>query len=192
MRRLRVVLLQDLAILQPRYPSLPFFAHAPFYGPEWDEFALAVQSNAAGATEPQSLLVQRALPELSGVLESSREAVLQNSQRLASRLESRLTSEVRAVQDQLRDLRGSLDVILQGQVPLKTVTYYYGAGPAALAAPAPAPAGMPLASAPLAHGPSAALEPPAPLAPSMPVITALAKAFTVRDAWREWKEGIAG
>jgi hypothetical protein len=26
----------------------------------------------------------------------------------------------------------------------------------------------------------------------MPVITALAKAFTVRDAWREWKEGIAG
>jgi hypothetical protein len=34
MRRLRVVLLQDLAVLQPRYPSLPFFAHAPFYGPE--------------------------------------------------------------------------------------------------------------------------------------------------------------
>jgi hypothetical protein len=26
----------------------------------------------------------------------------------------------------------------------------------------------------------------------MPVVTALAKAFTVRDAWREWKEGITG
>jgi hypothetical protein len=189
MRRLRVVLLQDLAVLQPRYPSLPFFAHAPFYGLEWDEFALAIQSDAAGAAEPQSLLVQRALPELSGVLESSREAVLQNSQRLASRLESRLASEVRAVQDQLRDLRGSLDAVLQGQVPLKTITYYYGAGPPA---PIPAPAGVPPASAPLAHGPSAAPEPPAPLAPSMPVVTALAKAFTVRDAWREWKEGIAG
>ena len=25
MRRLRTVLLQDLAVLQPRYPSLPFF-----------------------------------------------------------------------------------------------------------------------------------------------------------------------
>jgi hypothetical protein len=24
------------------------------------------------------------------------------------------------------------------------------------------------------------------------VITALAKAFTVRDTWREWKEGITG
>ena len=33
MRRLRLVLLQDLAVLQPRYPSLPFFSHAPFYGP---------------------------------------------------------------------------------------------------------------------------------------------------------------
>ncbi|RKK35078.1 hypothetical protein BFJ69_g18685, partial [Fusarium oxysporum] len=30
MRRLRIVLLQDLAVLQPRYPSLPFFAYAPF------------------------------------------------------------------------------------------------------------------------------------------------------------------
>jgi hypothetical protein len=28
--------------------------------------------------------------------------------------------------------------------------------------------------------------------PSLPVFTALARAFTVKDAWREWKEGIAG
>ena len=34
MRRLRTVLLQDLAIIQPRYPSLPFFAYPPFYGPD--------------------------------------------------------------------------------------------------------------------------------------------------------------
>ncbi|RKK58144.1 hypothetical protein BFJ69_g17421, partial [Fusarium oxysporum] len=60
MRRLRIVLLQDLAVLQPRYPSLPFFAYAPFNGSEWDEFAVAVRSDAAGATEPLSLLVQRA------------------------------------------------------------------------------------------------------------------------------------
>ncbi|RKK17798.1 hypothetical protein BFJ65_g8123 [Fusarium oxysporum f. sp. cepae] len=46
MRRLRIVLLQDLAVLQPRYPSLPFFAYAPFNGPEWDEFAVAVRSDA--------------------------------------------------------------------------------------------------------------------------------------------------
>ncbi|KAM4061819.1 centromere DNA-binding protein complex CBF3 subunit, domain 2 domain-containing protein [Hirsutella rhossiliensis] len=65
MRRLRIVLLQDLAVLQLRYPSLPFFAYAPFGGPEWDEFAVAVRSTAVGAMEP-------------------------NSQRLAIRLEARL------------------------------------------------------------------------------------------------------
>jgi hypothetical protein len=184
MRRLRTVLLQDLAVLQPHYPSLPFFAHAPFYGPAWDEFALAAQADAAGAAEPQSLLLQRALPELSGVLESTRAAVLQNSQRLANRLESQLESKVQALQDQVRGLRGCLDAILQGQVPIKTVTYYCGAGPA----PAPAPMPVPI-GAPLAQGPSAAPEPPVP---GMPVVTALAKAFTVRDVWREWTEGIAG
>ena len=173
MRRLRVVLLQDLAVLQPRYPSLPFFAHAPFYGPEWDEFALAVRSDAAGAAEPQSLLIQRALPELSGVLESTREALLQNSQRLAGRLESKL-----------QGIQGSLDALLQGRVPI-TFTGYFGAGPAA---PALVPPSAPL----LAHSPGAAPEPAASLALGPPAVTALAKAFTVRDVWREWKEGIAG
>jgi len=82
------VLLQDLAVLQPRYPSLPFFAYAPFNGPEWDEFAVVVRSDTIGATEPLSLLLQRALPELSGVLGSMREALLQNNQQLAIRLEA--------------------------------------------------------------------------------------------------------
>ncbi|KAF6527928.1 hypothetical protein HZS61_008390 [Fusarium oxysporum f. sp. conglutinans] len=116
MRRLRIVLLQDLAVLQPRYPSLPFFAYAPFNGSEWDEFAVAVRSDAAGATEPLSLLVQRALPELSGVLESRREALLQNNQRLAIRLEARLEG-----------IQGGLDSLLQGKVPI-TFTGHFGAG----------------------------------------------------------------
>ncbi|KAG6996789.1 hypothetical protein FocnCong_v015034 [Fusarium oxysporum f. sp. conglutinans] len=116
MQRLRIVLLQDLAVLQPRYPSLPFFAYAPFNGPEWDEFAVAVRSDAVGAMEPLSLLVQYALPELSGVLESTREAVLHNSQRLAIRLEARLEG-----------IQGGLDALLQGKVPV-TFTGHFGAG----------------------------------------------------------------
>jgi hypothetical protein len=81
--------LQDLAVLQPRYPALPFFAHAPFYGPDWDAFARGVQVDAT-ANEPQSVLLQRALLELSSVLESTRAAVLHNSTRLAGRLEDRI------------------------------------------------------------------------------------------------------
>jgi hypothetical protein len=173
MRRLRIVLLQDLAVLQPRYPSLPFFAYAPFNGPEWDEFAVAVRSDAVGATEPLSLLVQRALPELSGVLESTREALLQNSQRLAIRLEARLEG-----------IQGGLDALLQGKVPI-TFTGYFGAGPAV----APAPATAPTLNLNTAPAPAPAAE---PLAPGTPVVTALARVFTVGDVWKEWEEGIAG
>jgi hypothetical protein len=182
MRRLRTVLLQDLAVLQPRYPSLPFFAHPPFYGPDWDEFALAVQSDAA-VSEPQSLLLQHALPELSSVLQSTREAVLHNSNRLANRLESKLESR-------LESLQGCLNALLQGQAPI-TFTGYFGTphGPAPAPAPAPAhmPGPVPTPAATAIAGPSA----PEP-EPGLPVFAALAKAYTVTDVWREWKEGLAG
>lgn len=75
MRRLRAILLQDLAVLQPRFPSLPFFAYPPFSGPDWDDFVLAVQSDVA-ASEPPSLRLQRALPEINAAFESSRDTVL--------------------------------------------------------------------------------------------------------------------
>ncbi|KAM4057398.1 hypothetical protein HRG_014406 [Hirsutella rhossiliensis] len=75
--------------------------------------------------EPVSLLVRRALPELSGVIESTREALLQNSQRLAIRLEARLDG-----------IQGGLDALLQGKVPI-TFTGYFGAGSAEALAPAP-------------------------------------------------------
>lgn len=119
MRHLQAVLLQALAVLQPRYPVLPFFSHAPCYGPAWDAFALAVRANALPGAEPPSLLWQRALPELRGVLESSGETVLQHGQRLANRLEAKLEG-----------LQGSLNTLLQGQVPI-TFTGYFGAGPTA-------------------------------------------------------------
>ena len=172
MRRLRTVLLQDLAVLQPRYPTLPFFSHAPFHGPVWDEFALAVRSDVVAGAEPPSMLLQRALPELSSVLESSREAVLQNSQRLASRLESKL----QGVQD-------SVDALLQGRVPI-TFTGYFGAGPVAPVTPVGLPVGQGLIAtpAPMAMSPGVGL----------PVIAALARAFTVKDVWREWQEKLAG
>lgn len=169
LRRLRAVLLQDLAVLQPRYPALPFFAHAPFYGPDWEAFARGVQVDAT-ANEPQSVLLQRALPELSSVLESTRAAVLHNSTRLAGRLEDRIGA-----------VQGSLDALLQGQVPI-TFTGYFRAPQG----PAPAPA------APPGTVPGSSTAPgPAPK-PGPPVYTALAKAYTVGDVWREWKEGLAG
>jgi hypothetical protein len=183
MRRLRTVLLQDLAVLQPRYPSLPFYSYAPFTGPDWDAFALLVQADGA-ASVPQSLLLQHALPELSSVLESTRETVLHNSTRLANRLEVRLEG----LQGQLAGMQSSLSSLLQGQVPI-TFTGYFGVPQQALPAPVPLPGGL----APAAALSTALGSPPstAPV-PAPPVYTELAKAYTVRDAWREWREGLAG
>jgi hypothetical protein len=180
MRRLRTVLLQDLAVLQPRYPSLPFYAYTPFTGPDWDAFAMLVQADGV-ASVPQSLLLQRALPELSSVLESTREAVLHNSTRLANRLEARLEGRLEGLQGslnillqgQLAGLQANLNVLQQGQVPV----------------PIPVPGGP----VPAVATSIAADSPPgiAPV-PGPPVYTELAKAYTVQDVWREWREGLAG
>jgi hypothetical protein len=42
LKHLRVVLLQDLAVLQPRFPTLPLFTQPLFWQPEWQPFASAV------------------------------------------------------------------------------------------------------------------------------------------------------
>lgn len=86
LKHLRTVLLQDLVILQPRFPSLLFFNYSLFRGQDWDEFALAVRADSA-VGEPQNLLLQQALPEINSVLVSTRESVLHNSNRLANKLE---------------------------------------------------------------------------------------------------------
>lgn len=196
LRRLRVVLLQDLAMLQPQYPSLSFYSYAPFYGPEWDAFALVVRTDLAAA-EPPNLLLQRALPELSGVLETSREAILHNSNQLASRLEQQLQLQL---ETRLLAIQGSLNALLQGQIPITFpgLVGYIGGAPGPGSIPMPVPVLTAAAAAGIAPSlgtaPAAASVPtPTPISePGPPVVTALPKVFTVRDVWREWKEGVAG
>jgi hypothetical protein len=177
MRRLRTVLLQDLAVLQPRFPSLPFFGHAPFYGPEWDKFARAVQAGAAEAIVPQSLLVQHALPELHGLLESTSRAILHNSQQLSSQLAGQLAEGLQNI----RGIQNSLDALLQGKTAV-TFTGHFGPGPGPGPRPSPGPRPEP--------EPEPETNPSAPTGP--PIIASLTKVFTVQDVWKEYVEGFAG
>lgn len=156
-------------MLQLRFPALPFFSHAPFYGPEWEAFALAVQTTVEDTTEPASLLLQRAMPELSSQLESSRSAILHNSQQLASQILGQL-----AIQNQL------LDKLLHHKVPLAIISLLPdNISIAELLTPASRPpASQPPASQQGSLGP--------------PIVTSLARLYTVEDVWREWKEGLAG
>ncbi|KAM4067427.1 centromere DNA-binding protein complex CBF3 subunit [Hirsutella rhossiliensis] len=100
-----------------------------------------------------------------------------NSQRLAIRLEARLDG-----------IQGGLDALLQGKVPI-TFTGYFGAGSAEALAPAPAPAPSTVPTLNLNTAPAPAPD-PEPLVPGMPIVTALARVFTVGDVWKEWEEGV--
>jgi hypothetical protein len=86
----------------------------------------------------------------------------------------------------LESLQGSLNALLQGQVPV-TFTGYFGTphGPVPAPAPVPVPAPVPTSV-------GAAILAPSTPEPGLPVFAALAKAYTVKDVWKEWKEGLAG
>ena len=169
LRHLRVVLLQDLAVLQPLYPRLALFTQLVFQTPEWAAFAYSVQLSQK-AEEPQSLPLQRAVPELANVLYSTHEAVLQQE-----------TQHHEALCTEIAELRASVNVIAGGQIPLQICGIgYFGPDP-------PAAIQMPPS---LPDKPEAAAELPASL--DQPQAYTLMDLRTVADAWREWKEGIAG
>lgn len=177
LRRLRVVLLQDLAALQPQFPTLPFFSYAPFCGSDWAAFAKSVQASVDDAEEPASLLVKRVLPELYSLVESTRSAILHSTHQLHGRLASDLANQL-AIQQQ------QIDRLLNTKI---TMTGYLSSATTVLAT---APTiGLALATTPSPMAETAA-EPAS--ASGIPTVTCLPKVFTVADMWREWKEGVAG
>ena len=71
------VLLQDLAVLQPKFLKMRLFNHRLFKMPEWAEFMAIVQAvEAAHIEEPQSILLGCALPEINNSLHGTCDAVL--------------------------------------------------------------------------------------------------------------------
>ena len=68
LKRLRVIILQDLAILQPDYPGLPFFSLPLFQRQEWVDFAAVVRAAHWGNEVPRSVLLERTVPELNAAI----------------------------------------------------------------------------------------------------------------------------
>jgi len=103
MKHLRIILLQDLAILQlgkplpslfsfiltnysTDYPRLELFAQPLFLDLEWASFAHSVQNGGVEDSAPRSLLLKRALPEMSNFVATQFDASLHHTARLASGL----------------------------------------------------------------------------------------------------------
>lgn len=177
LKHLRAVLLQDLAVLQARFPSLPHFAHPLFQSSDWTSFALAVCREEQEEL-PAHTQIQEVLPEFSAVLQSTGEALLSAQSRTR------------------HDILIALKILSKGGIRLLLPATITGEFQAADQVEAfcdlqttipPTTAnnpGTPLSTTPASTNPGQeALGPPA---------YTLYNARTVEDAWREWDVGIMG
>jgi hypothetical protein len=133
LRQLRVVLLQDLAILQlgkcfscynrlalltsksTVYPGLLLFCQPVFAHPDWAPFAAAVRLTEASSQIPESELLLQAVPELSSVLHSTREALFHQS----AQNQHVLVDHIHALHTLQASTTASLNALLNGQLPIQ-------------------------------------------------------------------------
>src|SRR3569833_888053 len=175
LRYLRVVLLQDLAVLQPQFPTLPFYSYSPFRGLAWEDYARTVRAGIDEATEPAGELLQRAMPELCTLVESTRSALLSSTQQLASQLANQHA--------QLAAQLNTLNSWFSGQAPV-TITGYLGPSPSNLGPGLTGPAGQATEATAV---PAVGGRQTGP-----PIVSSLMKVYTVPDLWRDWTEGLDG
>ena len=95
LRHLRVVLLQDLAVLQPDYPDLPFFQHEVFSMPSWASYSEVVRAAVLDPDYSRSLLLEQVLPEVSHAVYSTRDSLHYQAQHLHAALNVQLAALVK-------------------------------------------------------------------------------------------------
>ena len=95
LRHLRVVLLQDLAVLQPDFPDLPFFRHEVFRIPSWVSYSEVVRAAALNPEYSRSLLLEQVIPEVSHAVYNSRDSLHHQTQHLHAALQVQLSALAR-------------------------------------------------------------------------------------------------
>jgi hypothetical protein len=171
LKHLRVVLLQDLAMLQPELPGLPHFSQPLFAHTDWAAFALHMQHSVAAreVEGARSQLLQQAVPELSNALYTSREAILQHQLKLHGQLQVQLA--------QLDHIKAGLHAFLSGDLSLTVQsTVHFGGEPSAAA--------LAIATAPATASVAQPLSKGSALGPAPPPFTLL-DLRTAADVWRE-------
>jgi Centromere DNA-binding protein complex CBF3 subunit, domain 2/Transcriptional activator of glycolytic enzymes len=201
LRHLRVVLLQDLAVLQPAYPDLPFFRHAAFRGPTWDAYAELVRAAVQNPEYSRSLLLEQVMPEVSHAVYNSRDSLHQQAQHLHAALkvqQAQLSSQLAALATQMSTvtaIAASLSHLTGGgQLPL---TIQFGAPPSGSVGVGVG-VGVAVAAAPGPGGPVPVVQPvqrggrPAAEPAQRPPTFELLPLHTIGDLWTAWKEGVGG
>src|SRR5436190_6874646 len=97
LRHLRVVLLQDLAVLQPDFPDLPFFRHEVFGIPSWVSYSEVVRAAVLNPKYSRSLLLEQVMPEVSHAVYNSRDSLYHQAQHLHAVLNIQLAALVKQI-----------------------------------------------------------------------------------------------
>lgn len=181
LQRLRIVLLQDLAVLQPEHPKLVLFLASVFGTDDWQNWACRVRGGVPenSAIANNSLLLEQAVPEIASTLVAGTQAVTQQAQQYYENLER-----------QIGVIGANLNAFTSGQIP---VTLQIGAGqPQQANLATTLSSGHPSAPAPEASSGRFDLSPPLAPAAIGPPRYEFANNNTVPDLWREWTVGICG
>ena len=196
---LRVVFLQDAAVLQHLFPLFPLWQHPLFCRPEWRLFADDVLRAHNIAEEPMDMRIRKVLPHLKETMRSTREVILARVDFRSEGFRKELREGLDAVHDNLNALRASLPeetITIPRRLVPRSVLKAYLAGesvtphsPVPRAAPAVlSPAPERAANPPLSERPRTSLIPLT--AGGWPVQPYDVNISKVSDAWREWHVGL--
>lgn len=180
--QLRIIFLQDSAVLICKHPDHTMWRHPVFQHPEWSIFASQVRIAEAEKEEPMDIQLQKVIPIVAEKIASVQEYV-------SGRVEywgNTGTTQYQGLRDQLTLLTEKLGDFTDGRIPF----YISPRRPLSLAAAVPessmAPIPFSLASQffPETLNTSASDGPP--------TYVMCPKVVTLVQLWREWNVGLAG
>lgn len=175
---LRVVLLQDSAILRAEFPGLSIWKHGAFNCPEYADFAAQVRASLASEQlVPGHLRINQAAPEIVSSLNSGFQTVSTDLGTLGAALGRRIQD----VQDDFRAMAGGVWELRRVRPRSRDAP----SPPRLLEGPEPA-----AQAAPPSQPPANRLATPPPAA--VPTYTMDKTVSTVAELWREWTEGRNG
>lgn len=76
LKELRLIFLQDAAILQPIYPDLPLWRLPVFRDPEWNAFAEAVRYCQEVEEEPADVRIRAVVPAIAEAVHGAIKAIM--------------------------------------------------------------------------------------------------------------------
>lgn len=131
---LRVVLLQDLAVLQPDYPDLPFFQHEVFSMPSWIPYSEVVRAAVLDPEYSRSLLLEQVLPEVSHAVYNTRDSLHHQAQHLHAALNVQLSALIQQMNNVAAIATSFSNLTSGGQLPLTIQFGHPPSGPLTAAA----------------------------------------------------------